>query len=154
MPLVAAGGRRSCGAALVVLQPGHTNADHPTPVQPGTHVSVPARRAPHVAVARRCRRPNLPSRNAVGLRNFAVNDGHLGSPDTGWALGTADCLKGSGACVVWRTRRRITLMAQHAHPPVNIGDVNGCADPCVERHQVRERPGRIRFRQSAFFMTD
>lgn len=39
-----------------------------------------------------------PPNNAVGLSNFVATDLTFVGTDNGWALGTADCLRGSGTC--------------------------------------------------------
>ncbi|MDT4938162.1 MAG: Sortilin, neurotensin receptor 3 [Pseudonocardiales bacterium] len=153
VPLVAAGAVAAVAAAVVGVENFHPSAHHAPPATqvtpPPTISTAPAPTSP--APRSTATHPVVP--NTLGLTNFTVSDLTWVGPDSGWALGTADCLRSTGTCVAMARTTDGKTWHSVPNPPVNIGNVNGCAAPCAtEVRFANDQIGYV-FGLSTFFMT-
>jgi len=95
-----------------------------------------------------------PPANTVGLTAFRVADLTFVTADRGWALGTADCLDGSGtgcSAIVHTTDGKTWSAGTTFSTPFHVG-IN-CTDPCVDHIRFATNDVGYVFGSSAFFMT-
>jgi photosystem II stability/assembly factor-like uncharacterized protein len=156
LPLIAAGSVAAVAAALVGVTQFRHSAVHkpsavplksvapaPTPTAAAPKPTAPTPRpATHVAP------------HEVSLTHFQVIDLTFVGADLGWALGTADCLDGSGGRCAAMVRTSDGGANWHSMkpPPANVA-VLACNDPCI--HGIRFATDQIGYAYgpSAFFMT-
>jgi len=149
LPLIAAGAVAAVVGAVVGIEnlrpeaspnaPGHTGVSNPAPTQ---IQSTSPTESPSTTVS-----------NAPGtLTDFKITDLTF-AYDEGWALGSADCLSGSGRCTaLWHTTdgRNWSSMGGEQF---NVEGVKDCADPCVNNIRFATRDVGYAFGPTAFFMT-
>lgn len=161
LPLIAAGAVAAVVAAVVGIENFRPSAS--APVQPGTEgpsfvqttpapVSATTPEPSTQTTVGTSRTASVPPPS--GLANVQVTDLTFYGDDTGWALGSADCVNGPGRC----TAVLHTTDGQHwAGMPgadFNVPDSQGqCADPCVLHIRFANLDIGYAFGDSAFFMT-
>jgi photosystem II stability/assembly factor-like uncharacterized protein len=93
----------------------------------------------------------------VGLHHFRVVDLTFASSTHGWALGTADCVRGGGTCsAIVSTVDGSTWSARGGRfgTPFHVGTAgSGCADPCVQHLRFATDDVGYAFGPSALFLT-
>jgi hypothetical protein len=158
LPLVAAGAVGAVVTAIVGIQNFHTTASNPP--GPGTqqpslfHTEQPTPQ-PTLHGSTTDAPPSAVRSGGPGeLTNVHITDLTFVGDNDGWALGSADCLDGSGdRCIaMWRTTdgRHWTSMSGEQFNVVGMQD---CADPCVQHIRFANDNVGYAFGENAFFMT-
>jgi photosystem II stability/assembly factor-like uncharacterized protein len=155
LPLAAAGAVGAVVAAVVGIESYHPHAAAPAgspstgrPAASSTASTATASVVPAPpAVATSSAAPR------VALRDVRVLDLTFVSSDEGWALGSADCLHGSGRC----TALLHTTDGQtwHSMPGAafNVAGVQNCADPCVDHLRFANGSVGYAYGPTALLMT-
>jgi photosystem II stability/assembly factor-like uncharacterized protein len=155
LPLVAAGSVAAVAAALVGANQFRHNAAPDRPVAPATsHLPTPSAQPP--TPSQPAPTTIAPSPAAPGpsvLTNFRATDLTFVSDEHGWALGSADCLNGTGTCsAMERTTDGGKTWQAVRNPPANVGE--GCAaGPCVAHLRFANDQIGYAYGQAALFMT-
>jgi photosystem II stability/assembly factor-like uncharacterized protein len=156
LPLIAAGAVAAVVGSVVGIASLQNQA---SPTQPGTAPATVLQTPPPTQQVTSTPAPTTPVTTSTpppvptGLSDVRIADLTFVGDDTGWALGSADCLSGTGRCTaLWRTSDGHTWTSM-AGAAFNTPGVQGCADPCV--HNIRFANDRIgyAFGPSAFFLT-
>lgn len=158
LSLVAAGSMAAVAAALVGVTQFRHNADHKPPAVPITSTAPTPTPSP-TAPATRSTAPNPPpathvTPKEVSLTHFQAIDLTFVGTENGWALGTADCLNGSGgpcAAMVRTTDGGATWHGMKP-PPANV-PLLVCAAPCIQHIRFATSQIGYAWGPSAFFMT-
>lgn len=153
LPLVAAG-----AVAAVVLGALVIVHLQPTPVQSGPEASGRPHTVPSGATP-----PGGPSASVTdsavidgipNLTNFVAVGMTFIGPDSGWVLGSADCLNGSpGPCTAMARTKHSSLWTQVRNPPVNVPGVKNCAEPCATDVRFADTKVGYAFGPNALVMT-
>ncbi|WP_375487229.1 hypothetical protein [uncultured Jatrophihabitans sp.] len=143
-PLIAA----ACVAAIVgivlaVVQGGHSDHTGPDAVATpslalpatGSATSAPPTRTgtSSATTAEPSTASSTPSATSLP-NNITVDDLTFTSTDSGWALGSADCLTGSGRCTALLRTTDGTTWTGHANTPFYTPGVHGCPAASCVRH--------------------
>jgi photosystem II stability/assembly factor-like uncharacterized protein len=156
LPLVAAGSVAAVAAALVGVNQFRHSASPNRPLAPATsQLPAPSRPAPKTSVV-----PSTPSPVSTttipvpGLTGVHVVDMTFVGVDNGWALGTADCLTGSGqpCTAMIRTTDGGRSWSSTPPPPANL-PLPVCTDPCVQHLRFATSRIGYAFGPAALFMT-
>jgi photosystem II stability/assembly factor-like uncharacterized protein len=158
LPLIAAGSVAAVAAALVGVTQFRHSADHKPPAVPISSIA-PAPTPSATAPAPRTTEPNPPpathaAPKEVTLTHFSAIDVTFVGAETGWALGTADCLNGShGPCAAMvRTTDGGGTWHGMKPPPANV-PLLVCDDPCIQHVRFATDQIGYAFGPSALFMT-
>lgn len=149
-PLIAAGAVGAVVAAIVGIENYHPSASSPA----GTHSVVnPASTAAHAVHS-----PSAPATTTAPvdtstLHNIRVLDLTFVGPDDGWALASADCVRGTGRCTAFLRTTDGRQWRSMPGPAFNVEDVKNCADPCVQNMRFANDSIGYAFGPSALFMT-
>lgn len=154
VPLVAAGAVAAVAATVVGVENFRPSAHHTVGVgntgTPTVTSQLPTQ--PDLTATHTTSPPSTPpNANALGLTNFRISDLTWVGTD-GWALGSADCLKGVGSCIAMARTTDGTNWTSMAPPPANLADI-GCATVCVEHVRFATDQIGYVYGSSAFFMT-
>jgi hypothetical protein len=154
LPLVAAGSVAAVVGAAIGIAHYNTQADKAPPaasisVSPSvTHqVSTPAP-SPSPTSS-----PSPTTIDTSTLHHVEIIDLTFAGVDDGWALASADCIRGAGRCTALlrttdgKTWKSIPGAAFH------VTGVNDCTDPCVKHVRFANDQVGYAYGQSAFFMT-
>jgi photosystem II stability/assembly factor-like uncharacterized protein len=158
LPLVAAGSVAAVAAALVGVTQFRHNADHKRPAVPITSI-VPAPTPTPTAPAPTSTSPNPPpathgAPKEVSLTNFQAIDLTFIGTENGWALGTADCLNGSGAACAAMVRTTDGGATWHGmKPPAANVPMPACEEPCIQHLRFATDDIGYAYGRSALFMT-
>ncbi|MCU1658838.1 MAG: hypothetical protein JWO57_3494 [Pseudonocardiales bacterium] len=160
LPLVAAGSVAAIVGALVGVSHVRHSAHEAPAVRPSI-ASTPTPTmptAPPSTVAPTTASPSPPATTSVaavpGLTHFHVIDLTFVGDADGWALGTADCLDGSGqpCAAMVRTADGGRTWTSMKQPPANV-PLPVCNDPCVQSIRFATPQIGYAFSPSALFMT-
>lgn len=151
LPLIAAGAVAGVVGAVVGIENLRPEASHEV-VPPGS--GGPSVLSSFPATQTQSTPPTTASVAPPGtLTNVKITDLTFVGDNDGWALGSADCLSGSGRCTaMWRTSDGKTWTST-PNPPVNVRGVNGCADPCADQIRFANDNVGYAFGESAFYLT-
>ena len=163
LPLIASAAVAAVAAALVGISAGgrHTASPPPatqlhsarllhtaTPSAP-TPTSAPTS-APTTAPAQ----PVSTASNAVGIDHFQAVDLSFAGAHDGWALGSADCLDGSGAQCTAMVYTHDSGKTWHSMTPPNANvPRTDCVEPCVSHVRFATADIGYAFGSAALFMT-
>ena len=158
LPLIAAGAVAGVVAAVVAIQNFRPSASGTN--QPGTSPSAvqttpaPGSTAPEPSTQTTI--GTSPTASAPpGLSNVQVTDLSFVGDDDGWALGSADCVRGPGRCTALLRTTDGTHWTGMPGADFNVADAQGqCAEPCVQSIRFANDQVGYAFGQSAFFMTE
>ena len=130
LPLVAAGAVAAVAVTLLVVADLRTTTVHQSPVASGpvSHPPVVSSPAPAVSATVSAR---VQPDSVKNLTNFVADAMTFVGPDTGWVLGSADCLSGPGRCTAMAHTTYGSMWSKVLNPPVNVPGVNDCAAPCA-----------------------
>lgn len=155
LPLLTAGAVAAVVAAVVGIE--HTG----TTAAPPQHTVVPpATQLPTLGTS-----PTLPPSspaptttsgvhaNGNAVHNFRALDVSFVSGTDGWALGSADCLRGSGRCSAFFHTTDGTRWTSMPGTQFNVPGVNSCKAPCVEHIRFATPDIGYAFGRNAVFMT-
>jgi photosystem II stability/assembly factor-like uncharacterized protein len=155
LPLVAAAAVAAVVGGAVGISHVHLDADKNPParqstVAPSTPDPAPTTTAP-VSPSTSA---TVPGPGTVALTNLHVRDLTFVGADQGWALGTADCLSGSGTCTALAYTSDGRSWGGRGTTPFNVpGDTVGCGDPCVTHLRFADTNTGYAFGPSALFLT-
>lgn len=88
-----------------------------------------------------------------GLTHLRVRDLTFVGQDQGWALGTADCVSGTGTCTALAYTADGRTWAGRGTTPFNVPGVGDCAAPCVTNLRFATENIGYAFGPGALFMT-
>jgi photosystem II stability/assembly factor-like uncharacterized protein len=158
LPLVAAGSVAAVAAALVGVTQFRHNADHKPPAVPLSSVA-PAPTASATPPPSKGSAPNPPpvpqtAPKEVTLTHFSAIDMTFVGTGDGWALGTADCLNGSGGACAAMVRTTDGGATWHGiKPPAANVPSPKCGDPCIEHVRFATDQIGYGYGPNALFMT-
>ena len=135
LPLVAAAVVAAVVGGVVVIESHNPDSGRPAGENTGASVSsIPTVPAPVSSAATSPAGPApLPSpTKSATLRNVKIIDLTFANQDDGWALGSADCLSGTGTCTAILRTLDGTTWTPMAGAAFNVpGVTGGCATKCV-----------------------
>jgi hypothetical protein len=148
-PLIAAGAVGAVVAAIVGIENYHPSASAPA----GTHSVVnPApssgRTLPSPTPAATTARVDTSTLHGVQILDLTFV-----GPNDGWALASADCVRGGGRCTAFLRTTDGVHWRSMPGPAFNVLDVRGCADPCVASMRFANDLIGYAFGPNALFMT-
>jgi len=91
--------------------------------------------------------------NSVGVTGFRVLDLSFVGANDGWALGTAQCLQGSGSCTALARTSDGRTWTSMPGAAFNVAGVRACADPCVTQLRFANDQIGYAFGPTAMFLT-
>jgi photosystem II stability/assembly factor-like uncharacterized protein len=92
--------------------------------------------------------------NTSTLHNVVVEDVTFVSPDNGWALGAADCIRAPGSrCTAMLHTTDGTTWHSMPGPVANVPGVRGCADPCVRHIRFATDQVGYAYSESTLYLT-
>lgn len=130
LPLVAAGAVAAVAAAVLVATHLRTTTVHQTPAASGPASRPPAVSSP-VAPLSVTASTYMQPEAVKNLTNFVASAMTFVGPNSGWVLGSADCLRGPGRCTAMAHTTFGSLWSKVLNPPVNVPGVNDCSSPCA-----------------------
>jgi hypothetical protein len=157
LPLVAAAAVAAVIGGAVGISHLSGDADHAPPAhqtgsQPTTAASLPQPTASAVSGTPSASPPSQPARQ-YALTKLQLRDLTFVGENTGWALGTANCLAGSGTCTALAYSSDGTHWTGRGTTPFNVPGVGDCAAPCVTNIRFATENIGYAFGPDALFMT-
>jgi photosystem II stability/assembly factor-like uncharacterized protein len=155
LPLVAAGAVGAVVLAVVGIENYHPSADKAPLAGSSSLVrSSPATR-PATAAPTTDSAPAASLSPAYGtdLHHVRIVDLTFARTDLGWALASADCVRGSGRCTALLRTSDGTSWHSMPGAAFNVDGVKGCADPCVTNLRFATDQIGYAYGPSALFMT-
>ena len=154
LPLLAAGAVAAVVGAVVGIEHTGSTASPPqhTVVPPATQLPTVAT-TPSVAPSSPAPTTSGVHANGNAVHNFSALDVSFVSATDGWALGSADCLHGSGRCSAFFHTTDGTNWTSMPGTQFNVPGVNGCKAPCVEHIRFATPEIGYAFGPSAVLMT-
>ena len=159
LPLIASAAVAAVAAALVGISAGgrHTASAPPatqlhraTPLYSATPAAPTPTSAPTSAPAQ----PVSTASNPVGIAHFRAVDLSFAGAHDGWALGSANCLDGSGAACTAMAYTHDSGRTWHSMtPPGASVALQKCADRCVSHVRFATPDIGYAFGPAALFMT-
>jgi photosystem II stability/assembly factor-like uncharacterized protein len=154
LPLVAAGSVAAVVGGAIAIEQVSSESDKAAPAGSPTAVhSAPATGRPSVATSAPTQVRSTPTSVDTSLHGVKVLDLTFAGLDDGWALASADCIRGAGKCTALLRTTDGTTWKSMPGAAFNVAGVKGCADPCVEHLRFANDQVGYAFGPSAFFMT-
>jgi photosystem II stability/assembly factor-like uncharacterized protein len=97
--------------------------------------------------------PNAASLAPSKLRGVRVLDLSFAGADDGWALASADCVRGAGRCTALLRTTDGSSWRSMPGAAFNVSGVKGCAYPCVAHLRFADDRVGYAYGSSAFLMT-
>lgn len=147
---ISAGGRHSASAPPATQLHGVTRLHSTTVLQSAAPTAPTPTLAPTTAPAQ----PVSTASNPVGVDHFQAVDLTFAGASDGWALGSADCLDGSGGQCTAMVDTHDGGKTWHAMTPPGANvEQSDCAEPCVSHVRFATAEVGYAFGSAALFMT-
>ena len=159
LPLIAAGAVGAVVAAVIGIQDAQSGPSHPQAGHSGTppvRHSSPQATGTAAPTATTTAVPSAQTTTAVPvseLHQVQLLDLTFVSVNEGWALASADCIRGSGRCTALLHTTNGKDWQSVSPTPFNVPGVKKCAAPCVDHLRFANARTGYAFGPSALLMT-